>query len=99
MLGGSFFLGVYPAHTHIRQEMVQWMKLNFLGLFLKSGKDKWNCEISNYYIIPLLQYKFFEYEPSRIFWAIYSTHFCNSHLATFKAFFAKPNQNGTDTDA
>ena len=36
----------YPARTSQR-EMIWWTKSNFLGLFSKSGKDQWDCEISS----------------------------------------------------
>ena len=36
-------------------ETFWWMKSNFLGFLPKSGKDQWDCEISNYYIAPPLQ--------------------------------------------
>ena len=38
-----------------QQEMIPWMKSNFLSLFLKCGKDQWDCEIVNYYVAFSLQ--------------------------------------------
>ena len=37
-------------------ETVWWTKSDFLGLFPKSGKDQWDCEIGDYYVtLPLQQ--------------------------------------------
>ena len=36
---------VQPLHTS-QQEMVWWAKLNFLGLFPRSGEDQWDCKIN-----------------------------------------------------
>ena len=30
--------------------LVWWTKLNFVGVFPKSGKDQWDCKIGNYYV-------------------------------------------------
>ena len=42
--------------THASQWETVWLtKSNFLGLFLKSDKDQWDCEIGNYYKALVLQ--------------------------------------------
>ena len=43
--------GVFPG----KKQSGLVNKSNFLGLFPKSGKDQWDCEISNYYIALSLQ--------------------------------------------
>ena len=43
------FVPMHPIRASQR-EMVWWTKSNFLGLLPKSGKDQWDCEISNYYV-------------------------------------------------
>ena len=37
-----------PTHTS-QQKTDWWTKSNFLGLFLRSDKDQWDCKIANYY--------------------------------------------------
>ena len=68
-----------PACTS-RRETVWWTKSNFLGLLPKSGKDQWDCEISNYYValpysskichLHLSIRPFFERVVRKMFWTL-----------------------------
>ena len=43
------FIFLFPV-MHPQWKIVWWTRSNFLGLFPKSVKDQWHCEIGNYYL-------------------------------------------------
>ena len=45
----TFFSFVPRPVCTSQRETVWWTKSNFWGLFPKSGKDQWDCEIVNHY--------------------------------------------------
>ena len=80
-----------PVHAHLPAGKGSVNKSNFLGLFPKSGKDQWDCEIDNYYVaLPIYNSKNFSISTwiSIPFWngfgwkvlnvGLVHTLFCNS---------------------
>ena len=49
-------------------ETVWWSRSNFLGLLPKSGKDQWDCKISNYYVALPLQISSSPFKYPYLFW-------------------------------
>ena len=57
-----------PTRLPATNGLVNKVEFNFLGLLPKSGKDQWDCEISNYYVVPVkfvisnIEYPLFQWQ-------------------------------------